>query len=394
MFDTIFIGTSGLLTHAKGLRVVGNNLANVNTPGFKSAQLQFADLFDQGGGHSSGAGGAASGTGTGLTSLGSAVSFQAGLDQATGNPLDLNINGNGFYTIKRDDQLLYTRDGDFRFDDKGILVNASGDHVQGLDSGGKLVDIAVDKLARSMPKATSIVKFNGNLTSTVANPVVDATMKSISVFDPNGVDRPINLSFKDNGGGDYTVTVTDAAGATLATGSLKFTGGFPSPSNSAISFSYAPTGVAAFTVKLDFSENVTSLVSSSTLGIASQDGYVAGIKTDQSIGSDGTVTLHYSNGQTVKGPRLALANFKANEDLEQTAGSAFRKSASGQVQYGYAGEGSFGTLSAGHREGSNVDLAGEFGNLILMQRGYQASSHVISTANDMIQELFDMKGHR
>ena len=107
MFDTINIGTSGLLVHAKGLRLVGNNLANVNTPGFKSAQLQFAELFDQQGGTPQQSGASHSeGLGTGLTSIGSQINFKAGLDQSTGNPLDLNIDGNGFYAIKREGQSL------------------------------------------------------------------------------------------------------------------------------------------------------------------------------------------------------------------------------------------------------------------------------------------------
>jgi flagellar hook protein FlgE len=101
MFDTIFIGTSGLLNHAKGLRVVGNNLANVNTPGFKSSQLQFANLFDQNAGSSaqSDSSGSLVQTGSGLASLGSTVNFRAGLEQGTGNPLDVAINGNGFFAV-------------------------------------------------------------------------------------------------------------------------------------------------------------------------------------------------------------------------------------------------------------------------------------------------------
>lgn len=395
MFETIFIGTSGLLNHSKGLRVVGNNLANVNTPGFKSAQLQFANLFDQGGGGNHAAeASAASGHGSGVSSLGARVSFRAGLDQTTGNPLDLNINGNGFFAIRRDGGILYTRSGDFRFNSDGILVNSAGDHVLGLGSGGVLEDVTLDSLSRSLPKATSTVKFRDNLSSTIGTPPVDAILAGITVLDAGGIDHPIKLTFKNLGSGEYTVTVTDTAGATLSTASLKFASGFPTAATSLHTFSYAPAGVAAFNVTLDFSTGVTSLVTSTTLGVLSQDGYAAGVKTDQTIGADGIVTAHYSNGQSAAGPRLALANFRSDDDLVQGAGSTFSLSDNGKVQYGYADTADFGKLVAGHREGSNVDLAEEFSNLILMQRGYQASSHVISTANDMIQQLFDMKGNR
>lgn len=390
MFDTLMIGTSGLLGHAKGLRVVGNNLANVNTPGFKGSQLQFANLFEQGGGVQQQTGG---GTGTGLNTLGARVNFQAGIDQSTGNALDLAISGNGFYTVKRDGQLLYTRSGDFQFNADGVLVNSNGDHVQGLSSDGTLVDVTIGRLENNMPKATTAIKFAGNLTSTIAVPPVDASIASVTLFDANGVSHVVSLSFHDNGSGNYTVTVSHpSAGAVLGTGTLKFIGGLPDPASSIITFPYSTTGVPAFDVKLDFSGSVTSLVGSTSLAFASRDGNAAGVRINQTIAADGTLTIQYSNGQTATGTRLALAGFATDTDLVQGAGSTFTVKDGASVQYGFAGSGAFGQLAAGHREGSNVDLAEEFSNLILMQRGYQASSHVISTANDMIQALFDMKG--
>lgn len=388
MFDAIQIGTTGLLTHAKGLRTVGNNLANVNTPGFKSGQLAFTNLFNQGGTGRNLA--AAAPGGSGLATLGAQVNFKAGLDASTGNPLDLNIDGNGFYAIEREGEILYTRAGNFHFDEKGILVNAAGERVKALVDG-KLADVNIDSLGRSMPKATTKVAFRGNLTSAVRTPPINASLRSVAVYDAEGANHPINLSFRNTGGGGFEVTVTDEAGATLATGALKFAGGVPVPDSDAFKFSYAPAGVTPFDVRLDFSANVTSLPDQTTLSMANQDGYAAGVRTDQSISSDGTVKLYYSNGQTADGPRLALADFRSASELEQETGSAFSLKRGGEVVYGHAGDPAFGTLRAGHLEGSNVDLAEEFGNLILMQRGYQASSHVISTANDMIQQLFEMK---
>ncbi|PHV05343.1 flagellar biosynthesis protein FlgF [Janthinobacterium sp. BJB412] len=392
MFDTLYIGTSGLLSHAKGLKVVGNNLANVNTPGFKGSQLQFADMFEQG---SAGANAHLGQPGQGVATLGAALNFKAGVDQSTGNPLDLSIKGDGMFAVRRAGELLYTRSGDFQFDAKELLTNSAGDHVQALDSGGKLIDASLAGLERSMPKATGTVKFNGNLTSLVAVPSVDTSLTGVAIIDPAGVSHSVNLSFKDSGAGNFAVTVTEAttAATSLGGGNIKFVGGFPAAGANAINLQL-PWGGTPFNVKFDFSEKVTSLVTPSTLSLASQDGYVAGVRTDQSIDANGTINVRYSNGQTAKGPRLALAQFATGHDLEQVGGGAFSRHDGAGVQYGYAGAEAFGSLAAGHREGSNVDLAEEFSNLILMQRGYQASSHVISTANDMIQELFDMKGHR
>lgn len=400
MFDIISIGTSGLLSHAKGLRVVGNNLANVNTPGFKSSQSVFSDLFESGGGAiGNGTGEAiAGGHGSGVGTLGANINFNAGLDQSTGNALDLNINGNGFYTVKRDGDVIYTRSGDFRFDDQGVLVNSIGDHVQGLAAGGGLTDIVVDNSTISPPKGTANVVLRGNLTTTTATPVVNAAVNNVTVYDAEGINHPLNLSFSNKGGGNFTVTVSEvgaAAGVTVASGALKFSGGVPVAGSDSLAFSYTPAGAAApLAVKLDFSKGVTALADATTLAMGSQDGYTAGTLSSPTIDADGTIKLRFSNGQTVDGARLALANFDSEADLEQLPGSSFALKTGAAATYGYAGSSSFGKLVAGHREGSNVDLAEEFSNLILMQRGYQASSHLISTANDMIQELFDMKGHR
>lgn len=390
MFDTLFIGTSGLLNHARGLRVVGNNLANVNTPGFKSSQLQFANLFDQGAGNVP----QSEGSGNGVASLGAQVNFRAGLEQGTGNPLDLAINGNGFYTVKRGEELLYTRAGDFGFDAKGVLVNSAGDKVQGLDSNGQLVDITLDALERNSAKATATVVFRGELATTIANPPIDVTVANVTVLDANGIDRPLTVSFHNDGNGAYTVTAKDGANATVGSGVIRFVGGVPVAGANSLSLSYAPGGGEGFPVKLDFSALVNLSASAVPIRVQSQDGYAAGVRSDQSIGADGVVTVQYSNGQTARGGRVALADFLTEASLAEAGGSAFRKTAGATVHYGYAGADSFGKLVAGRREGSNVDLAEEFGNLILMQRGYQASSHVISTANDMIQQLFDMKGNR
>jgi flagellar hook protein FlgE len=394
MFDIIFIGTSGLLNHAKGLRVVGNNLANVNTPGFKSSQLQFANLFERNSSAAaqSDSSGNLAQTGSGLASLGSQVNFRAGLEQGTGNPLDLAINGNGFFAVKRGDTLLYTRSGDFGFNDTGILVNAAGDHVQGLDASGQLADITLGTLGRSPAKATGAVMFAGELSSTIATPPIDVSVAGVTVLDANGVNQPLTLSFHNDGAGTYTVTVKDAANATVSTGVIAFAGGAPLAGKDALTFSYAPAGQAASDVKLDFSALVNLPSSAVPIRVQSQDGYGAGVKTDQTIGSDGVLTAQYSNGQSATGARLALADFVTEAALAEAGGSAFRMVGGATVHYGYAGTDSFGKLAPGRREGSNVDLAEEFGNLILMQRGYQASSHVISTANDMIQQLFDMKG--
>jgi flagellar hook protein FlgE len=396
MFDSISIGTSSLLNHAKGLRVVGNNLANVNTPGFKSSQLQFSDMFAKGSDNpqlASGDGNG-SGMGTGVASLGAQISFRAGVDQTTGNPLDVAIDGNGFFVIKRDDELMYTRSGDFRFDQDGILVNSHGDQVMGLNENGQLVTINVSTLDRNPPKQTANVVFEGALSSPATGTPVPFTLNGVTVIDAHGVNRSIDLRFtftRNDPVSEYAVDMVKTGADAVPVGTLKFVNGQPMVGFETLTFDYKPGDDPAMSVKLDFAK-VTTVTTNSTLGVKSQDGYALGLKTDQSIGQDGTIKIMYSNGKDAKGQRIALADFQTDESLVESTGGAFFKREAEPVSYGYAGDGSFGKLNAGHREGSNVDLAEEFGNLILMQRGYQAASHVISTANDMIQQLFDMKG--
>lgn len=395
MFDTIYIGTAGLMNHASGLRVVGNNLANVNTPGFKSSQLQFSSLFVEGSGQRLPAQGAGTQVqiGAGLTSLGAQINFRAGLEQSTGNPLDLAINGNGFYTVKRGDDVLYTRAGDFGFDAQGVLINSSGDHVQGL-TNGQLTDITLDGLERNPPKATTKVTFRGELALTIATPQIDQFVSGVTVLDTNGVDHPLTVSFHNEGNGRFTVTAKDAANATVATGTINFSGGVPVAGANSVAFSYTPAGGSTAPLLLDFSKLVSVATTTAPISVDAQDGYAVGVRTDQSFDANGVLTVLYSNGQKATGGRIALADFASEAALEEAGGSAFRTVNGAKAEYGHAGAESFGKLVSGQREGSNVDLAEEFGNLILMQRGYQASSHVISTANDMIQQLFDMKGNR
>lgn len=390
MFEAISIGTSALLGHEKGLRTVGNNLANVNTAGFKSSQLDFTALFDQQAGGGEHAGG---GAGTGVSTGGPVINFQAGLDQSTGAPTDLKINGNGFFVVKRGNEYLYTRAGDFSFNDKGVLVNSAGDTVQAMEAGGKLVDLALDKQARSPAKATTTLKFAGVIPAPAAGStatLADVTIPSITAIDANGSSHTLSMLIHYNGSSEYALTISEA-GTTVGTGTLKFAGAYPVPGFNSATVAWTASGLAATNLKFDFSTDVMSQPGASTIAFASQDGYAAGAKSDQTIGTDGAVTIKFSNGQTAAGPRLALADFASDRDLTEVGGSAFRRNTDAVASYGYAGVGTYGSLQVGHREGSNVDLAEEFSNLILMQRGYQAASHVVSTANEMIQQLFEMK---
>ncbi|HYD61590.1 MAG TPA: flagellar hook-basal body complex protein [Noviherbaspirillum sp.] len=396
MLDTIFIGMSGLTGYSKGLRVIGNNLTNVNTPGFKGSQLQFADLFYQGSANTAGSGqaGGRAQLGMGLNTLATTINFKAGDLRQTGGGLDLAINGEGFFVLNDDGKSRYTRAGQFQFDNDGFLVSTvNGLRVSGLDENGKLTDISLTGLQSNPPKATTTVKFNGNISSNAAS---DAVLNGIKVIDPAGGEHLIKMTFKNNSAttmGNWTVTISDDTG-TLGTGTIQFSNGKPDGNASKIAFNYAPTGIKPFSVMLDFSSDVTSFAAgnTSTIAVKSQDGVPAGAMTDVAFDAQGALVVTYSNGQTANGTRLALARFNSTEDIVALGGNEFGSTNDAAVHLGYAKTNSFGSLSSGVVEGANVDLAEEFSNLIVMQRGYQAASHVISTANELIEQLYEMKG--
>jgi flagellar hook protein FlgE len=396
MFDSLFIGMSGLQTFSNGLKVIGNNVANLNTPGFKTSNTSFSDLYYADGGSGNTWGNGSMMTGSGVTSNQSFINFKAGDTRQTGNPLDLNVNGEGFFITKdtKDQSVAYTRDGQFQFDKNGVLVSrTTGHEVQGLGSGGGLASISLNGLRINPPKATSQVVLNGNLSSSAT----DFSVSTLTVIDALGGSHTLALNFKPKTGasGTWTVSLQDA-GTEVATGEISFVGGIPLAGSNKLTLAYTPKGVATSNITFDFSGNVTSFDSgtTSTLAVNSSDGYAVGSLTQAQFDAQGVLQLTYSNGQTAKGLQVALAWFTTNAALAQTGQGEFTNASNENLHVGAAGTGGLGTIGSSQIEGSNVDLSAEFSNLIVTQRGYQASSRIVSTANDMLQDLYDMKGHR
>jgi flagellar hook protein FlgE len=409
MFDSILIGMSGMEGFSKGLKVISNNVANLNTPGFKSSSLLFTDAYyQQGAAGDFKADGDGQPTlfGSGLSTLSSVINFQAGDVEQTSNPLDVSISGNGYLVTQDPDGhgLAFTRDGQTKFDNDGNLVSTTtGKYILGYgsDSAQGLTKISLDGLRTSPPKATTTVTFNGNLTTGTAasagSTPTDPTV-TFAVDDALGSAHSLTAVFHNQGtanSSQWTVTISDGT-TQVGTGTIGFTGGAPDPTNDKMTFNYTPSGGTSIPITLDFSSNVTSYDTGSltNLAAASQNGYAAGSISGMTFDTDGKLTITYSNGQTAKGAQLALASFSATDDLQQQGGGEFTAVNAVHTSFGRANTAGLGSIVASQIEESNVDLSGEFSNLIVMQRGYQASSNILSTANDMLQELFDMKGSR
>jgi flagellar hook protein FlgE len=348
--------------------------------------------------------------GYGLNTTGTSLNFSQGELRQTGNDLDFAINGQGLFTLRDDaGNLHYTRAGQFMFNTDGVLVSRTdGSKVMGIDANGVMGEITIAGKQTSDAKATANVIFNGNLSSTSDT----QTINSVKVIDSVGGEHLLTVKLTKNVTipadpndpnsvpidpvpGSWTVELDDGA-TVVGTAQLVFTDGRPDPAQSKLSFNYAPAGVPAVPLVLDFSTNVTSFASGnlSTLAFASQDGYGPGALTTVTVDSTGTLVMTYSNGQTVKGSKLALGRFDSLDAVESVGGNSFIDTNSLAWHMGSAGDGGFGSVRSGMVELSNVDLSQEFSDLVIMQRGYQASSQVISTANEMLQELFNMKGGR
>lgn len=393
MIGSIYIGMSGLNGYSQGLRVIANNTTNMNTPGFKASTLQFADMFY------STSGGAGSGNGLmqvgyGLNTAGTTLNFRQGELRQTGNTLDLALDGQGLFTLRdASGNLRYTRAGQFMFNDEGVLVSrVDGSVVMGIGADGTMGEIRIQNQSTREGQASGTLKFSGNLSSTAT----DQTINGVKVIDSLGGEHLLTVKLTNNSAttpGSWTVTLLDGA-TTVGTGEIRFNLGRPDPAFSKVAITYTPAGQAAVPLTLDFSNNVTSFAAGnlSTLAFSSQDGYLPGTMTGAGFDDTGTLVMQYDNGQTVKGAKLALGRFDSLEAVQSLGGNAFGATNSLAWHMGVAGGGGFGKVRSGMVELSNVDLSQEFSDLVIMQRGYQASSQIISTANEMLQELFNMKG--
>ena len=395
MFDSIHVGLTGLDTYSRGLNVISNNVANLNTAGFKSSQLQFADLYyrDARGGLG---GDAREQVGNGVKSGGTSLNFKQGEARQTGNDLDLMIDGAGFFILRENGMQRYTRAGQFEFDQDGWLVDKlSQARVAGVDDAGQLHDLSITGLRASPPHATTRVKFSGNLSTAATQHVIAA----VPLFDPSGASTSVKLSFDNTNAatpGSWKVTATDAAGALVGSGEIRFRSGAPQPGFDSVTVSLTTGQGQQVSAVLDFTADTTSFSggTTSTLAVSGQDGYGAGSLVKSSFDAEGSFVTTYSNGQTEKHGRLALASFSNLDGLEQEGNNRFLQRFGEPPRVGRPGEQVFGKVAAGSIESSNVDLSQQFSEMIITQRGYQAASQVITTANEMVQQLMDLRGKR
>jgi len=395
MLDSIYIGMSGLSSFSKGLSNISGNVANLNTPGFKGSQLEFLDLFYRYQYSGSNQHNSSHASGSGVEAGASYVKFTQGEFRQTGNDLNVAIDGNGFFILNKEGKTFYTRSGQFAFDSSGFLTaREDGARVAGV-VGGRTTEINISGRRSNPALATSAIKFDDTLSVNST----DFDVANITAFDSLGKQHTFTLELINDSAnvpGRWTFELLEGA-TQVATGEIRYNGsgeavaGFESTT-----FTYAPSGGANSTqITLDFSDSDYLSASSSTLKVRTQDGHAAGFLTKTSIDTDGFLNLSYSNGQSVRGGQLALASFSDLTALQAQGGNRFIVfGETGRSTISAPGGFATGRLLAGGIELSNVNLAQEFSELIIVQRAYQASSQVISAANEMIQQLGEIRGRR
>jgi flagellar hook protein FlgE len=428
---------SGLQNQQTKMDVIGNNIANVNTVGFKAGRVTFKEGFTQMLSSATRPTDTTGGTNAAQVGLGSEIGsidtqFTQGTLETTGNNTDLAIQGSSFFVVNKGAQSFYTRAGNFQVDANGSLVTGNNGYVlQGHTAvSGKLQDGITDlkiPLGQVAPaNATTKVTVTGNIDAS-ANVFDQGTATTLDALDPDQRALPQNAnSFKD-----FSITTYDSlgtkhelkltmwktganqwdwkvdptnmgitsAGVTETAGSHPITfatDGSIDPATVPPVLSFTPAdGGAPVNLKIDLGTGLNGLsqfAGSSNAVMREQDGYTNGELQNFTIDATGTILGSFTNGtQQVLG-QVALADFNNPQGLQDVGGNLYGTSAnSGEALVGFAGEGAVSTIASGSLEESNVDLAREFTDMIVAQRGFQANSRVITTSDQMLADLVQLK---
>ncbi len=407
MMRSMFAGVSGLRSHQTMMDVVGHNIANVNTPGFKASQVTFQEALAQIVRGASGSGGERGGINAVPVGLGTQVAsidgvFTQGASQVTGRASDLAVQGEGFFMLEQGGQLFYSRSGAFNFDEVGTLVAPGGLKVLGwvADAQGNIdPDAAVGNITLPVsqviePQVTSTVDIGGNLSSDAPVGAVQTT--SVTIYDSLGNAIELVASFEKTGSNAWSLSATaDGNALTVSPTAVSFDAAGQLTSSGTISLSgYTPPGAdpLAFDLRLDGSAPLVQFGGGSTAEVLTQDGNAIGFLRNYAFGDDGTITGQFSNGETKVMGQVATAVFNNPGGLTRVGNSNFATSVnSGEPIVGAPGTGNRGLLSAGTLEMSNVDLALEFTNLIIAQRGFQANSRIITASDELLGDLVNLK---
>lgn len=420
MLTSLFTAISGMKANGTSLSVIGDNIANMNTIGYKTSRVSFGDVMSQ----TLTSGTSSSQIGRGVLMSDISPLFTQGSFESTGNALDLAIDGDGFFIVKDTSGIYYTRAGQFTLDKDGFVINPDGLRVQGYQytTGGQLTgilgDIDVSKFNNSTAP-TANINFSANIDSrsieiptgfNINDPSNTSNFSSvITVYDSLGNARHITLYFTKTAGNQWqwnaVVGANDSASGNTeiqASGTMTFdsTGalinltsstGTVSGTSSSEVFNFGGGATPNQPIAINF-QNFSQFASESSTIFQSQDGFPAGTLKGLSISQDGVISGIFTNGQIKPIAQLALAKFMAPTQLTKFGRNLYAESFdSGVAIIGTPNNSGLGRVLSNTLELSNVDLAEEFVRMISAQRGFQANSRIITTTDELMQELVNLK---
>lgn len=413
MFTSFSTALSALGAHATAIDVVGNNLANLNTAGFKRSAISFFDLVTQ-----------SLGAGLGETQVGFGVGrpltlrqFTQGAIQTSGGALDAAIQGDGFFVVRgAENRTLYTRGGNLQVDERGNLTLGTGERLQGwpavngqVDPNQPIADLVVPVGTLKAPLATRQVSLDLNLNAAAAaGPPPDTYSTSIEVFDSLGVSHIVRFTFTKAAAANewtYEAAFPDAdlaAPFTPVTGTVTFDGNgrmtSPAPGDPPPVLNVTGLNSGASDMQITWSffsgatPRLTQYAQNSAVSALAQDGSPSANLVRVGLANGGAILAQYSNGQQTIVGQVAMAAIRNPESLIAAGNNTFQLSARTALPaIGLPNTGGRGTVIGGAVEGSTVDIAREFTNLIVYQRGYQANAKVVTTVDEVSQETINLK---
>ena len=404
LLSSLYTGVSGLSANSEAMGIIGDNISNVNTVGFKSSKAVFSDLFSTV---------LANGSTTRQLGRGSQLSgtlkeFSQGAFEASSNALDMALDGSGFFVVNNGSGNQYTRAGQFRLNDNGLVQTVTGQTLQGQRVTNGTVSSTVEGIdlagVQSSPEATTSFTLGANLD---ASSSASATFNSpISIYNSVGTQVTASIQFtKVDGANSWTYNISTSEGTLTsgASGTVSFdnSGNLTSPvTDPSIVIDYSASSSPALTQTLSWdlvnssgttNGKLTGFAAASNNNSLVQDGFSTGTLVGLTTNSTGIISGLFNNGQTDKLFQVTLGDFLAPTGLQRAGSNLFSETAdSGQVVLGTAGTGGFGGITGQSLELSNVDLAEQFVTMIQTQQAFQASARIITTADDLMTEAVNL----
>ena len=407
LVSSLFTGVRGLSSNSQAMGVIGDNISNVNTIGFKESKAVFSDIFST----ILTNGSVTSQLGRGSTLQGTIQSFNQGSLQSSTNALDLAIDGSGFFVVNNGTGNFYTRAGQFRLNSDGLVQAITGEILQGQQITNGTVSSTVSNIdlagVQSEPQASTTFQLGANLNS--ASTAATTFNSPITIYNSVGSQTILNIQFTKVANANswtYSISSTDGTVTSGASGTVSFTtsgqlsaiNGSLADQTIVIDYSSANPPAAEQTLTWDLVDasnatlgKLTGFAAESNNNSLTQDGFTTGTLVGLTVNSEGVIGGLFNNGQTSNLYQVTMADFLAPSGLTRQGENLFSESAeSGQPTLGLAGSGGFGNIAGQSLELSNVDLAEQFVTLIQTQQAFQASARVITTTDDLLTEAVNL----